>query len=231
MRASLGLFEPFISKRAVKTLSKELRRITRELGHVRNIDEAILYVTSLPSALPVLTAGLRRIREKEMRAVIKVLKRFPCRAMGTLLREALTGLVERTCRDSTDQTLPVYLSDTAVQRFQVLHDLLAPAIIPENGELRHRLRIAIKKWRYLLEAIGQVCGQEYGAALEELKAYQTLLGKLNDMVEFGALSGALKLPPDEAQGLSAALERDSARYLADFIQQALSRPLQYSFHL
>jgi len=151
--------------------------------------------------------------------------------MGAVLRKALTGLAERTCRDSTDQALPVYLSDTAVQRFQVLHDLLAPATLMENAELRHRLRIAIKKWRYLLETIGQVCGQEYGATLEGLKEYQALLGKLNDMVEFGALSNRLKLPPDESQGINAALERDTARYLADFIQLALTRPLQYSFHL
>jgi CHAD domain-containing protein len=231
LRASLGLFGPFIAKRAAKALSKEIRRITRELGHVRNIDEALIYVTSLPAVLPISANRLRKAREKEIRAVIKVLKRFPCREMGLVLRKALAGLSGRISGGNTDHSLPVYLADTSVQRFQELHDLLAPAAIPENVELRHRLRIAIKKWRYLLETIGQVCGQDYGATLEVLKEYQALLGKLNDMVEFGVLCGMLKLPPEEAQQINAALERDTACYLADFIQVAMSRPLQYTFHL
>jgi len=231
LRATADLLGPFIAAAALKGLSKKIRRVTRELGHVRNIDEAIMYCASLPAPLPTLTAGLGRARQKEMAAVVKVLRRFPFKEMGKLLKEAAAELAASAHNDRSDQSLPVYVSDRSVQRFQVLHDLLAPAIVPENVELRHRLRIAIKKWRYLLETVGQVCGQDYSATLEILKEYQTLLGRLNDMVAFAVLAGRLKLPPDETDEFTAALERDTTRYLTEFIQLVASRPLQYTFLL
>ena len=231
MRATLGLFAPFLSAKSVKTLSKEIRLVTRELGHVRNIDEAIIYFNTSPAALPALAERLRRSREKEIKAVIKVLKRFPCPDMDRKLRAAVAALADRQPNVSIDQSLPAYLSETSIQRYQALYDLLAPAIIPENWKERHGLRIAIKKWRYLLETIGQVCGQEYAATLETLKEYQTVLGSLNDMIEFGALCATLRLPPEETKEIKAALERDTVRYLARFVEVATSRPIEYTFLL
>jgi CHAD domain-containing protein len=228
MRATLGLFAPFISGKLLKTLSKKIRRITRELGHVRNIDEAIIYFNSLPTAFPMLAKGLRKAREREITAVIKVLKAFPCQNMDKKLRETVAELAGRSPDDNLDHLLPAYLSETSLQRYQALHDLLASASIPENVEIRHGLRIAIKKWRYLLETIGQVCGQDYGATLETLKEYQTVLGNLNDMVEFGALSDRMTLPAEETKAIRTALDQDTARYLARFIEVASSRPLQYT---
>ncbi|MDA8429132.1 MAG: CHAD domain-containing protein [Geobacteraceae bacterium] len=231
LRATLGLFAPFISAKSAKILSGEIRRVTRELGRVRNIDEAGIYFNSLPASLPVLTKRLRKIRQKEITAVIKALKRVSCRDMGALLRKAAAGLTGSAADNSIDQSLPAYLSNTSIQRYQVLHDLLAAAPIAENRALRHRLRIAIKKWRYLLESVGQVCCQDYASTLELLKEYQTVLGRLNDMVEFSALSDALRLPHEEREAIKTALEQDSERNLALFIELAASRPIQYTFLL
>jgi len=163
-----------------------------------------------------------------MKAVTDVLKPFPRQEMDRTLREAVAGLAGIT---SDDQELPVYLSETSIQRYQAVYDLLLPATIPENVETRHRLRIAIKKWRYLLETLGQVCRHDYSATLETLKEYQTLLGSLNDMVEFGALCDALALPAHEREEITTALVRDSADYLARFIETAAARPPQYTFSL
>lgn len=228
MRAMLGLFLPFIAAKPVKTLSKEIRRITRALGHVRNIDEAIIYFNASSVHLPVLTGGLCRIRKKEVRAVTRILKAFPCRDMDRSLRKAVAKLVGRRPGDGNEERLSTHLSETSAQRYQSLHALLVPAAIPENVEMRHRLRIAIKKWRYLLETIGQVCGQDYGDTLELLKEYQTVLGSLNDMVEFGLLSARLALPEEELHEMKNALERDTARYIARFAEIASSRPIEYT---
>jgi CHAD domain-containing protein len=231
MRATLGLFAPFISGKSVKALSKEIRRVTRELGHVRNIDEAIIYFSASSTPLPALEERLRTVREKEIRTVIKVLKRLPRQDMARMLRKAVAGLSGRSSQDSIDLELPPYLSEISIQRYQAVYDLLAPASMPENRAMLHGLRIAIKKWRYLLETIGQVCGQDYGATLETLKEYQTVLGSLNDMAEFAVLSDSLGLPPEEAKEIKAALERDSEKYLARIIEIAASRPIQYTFLL
>jgi CHAD domain-containing protein len=228
MRAMVSLFEPFIGVKTVKYTSKELRRVTRELGRLRNIDEAIIYFGTTAETLPALTDMLPVAREEEMRMVTDVLKSFPREGMDRMFRKAvaeLTGVVD------DDKTLPVYLSETSIQRYQAVYDLLVPATIPENVEIRHALRIAIKKWRYLLETLGQVCQQDYSAALSKLKDYQTLLGRLNDMVEFGVLCSLLSLPQPEAEEVRQLLERDSTACLEIFIKTAASRPLQYTFTL
>ena len=228
LRATLGLFFPFISGKALKTLAKDVQKITRALGHVRNIDEAILYFDAQSASLPLLSAELRRARDTESKAVVRSLKAFECRETDRVMREAVAGLTGGAERAGIDQRLAAYLSETSLRRYRQLADLLAPATSPENVEGRHRLRIAIKKWRYLLEVAGQLCGQDYGATLAVLKEYQTLLGSLNDMVEFAALSARLMLPAQESHEIRVALERDAAVYLTRFIELAASQPLQYT---
>ncbi len=226
MRATIGLFAPFIADKIVRRISKSLRRITRDLGRLRNIDEAVIYFGSLPDPLPVLSGLLPAAREREMQAVRDLLKPFPCREMDRMLRKAVAELAGIP---QGDQGLPVYLSETSIRRYQAVHDLLLPSTVPEDVATRHRLRIAIKKWRYLLETLGQVCQQDYSAALETLKGYQTLLGSLNDMVEFAGLCDSLAIPQDEREWVAVSLQRDSADYLARFIETAADRPPQYTY--
>jgi CHAD domain-containing protein len=163
-----------------------------------------------------------------MKAVTDVLKRFPRQRLDGMLREAVAELAGIP---DVDQALPVYLSEKSIQRYQAVYDLLVPAMIPENAGTRHALRIAIKKWRYLLETLGQICRHDYCATLETLKEYQSLLGSLNDMAEFTALCHTLTLPLHEREEIKAALALDSAAYLARFIETAAVRPLQYTFSL
>jgi len=228
MRATLGLLAPFITGRRVRRISKILRRVTRAVGRLRNIDEAIIYFGSLPVALPTLSSMLPGARKEELRRVRGILKAFPRQKLDRFLREAVADL---TGIHDDDQSLALYLSETAIQRCQAVHDLLVQATTTEHAETRHALRIAIKKWRYLLETVGQVCGRDYGASLENLKEYQTLLGKLNDLVEFAVLCHTLKIPAHEAAQIKAALAQDTADHLARFIETAATRPPQYIFNL
>jgi CHAD domain-containing protein len=228
IRATVGLFTPVITGKAVKRISKTFQRVTRKLGRLRNIDEAVIYCNGLAFPLSVLNRLLQVARVEEMKSVTDALKLFPRQEMDRLLRETVAELAVIAC---DDQALPVYLSATSIQRYQSVYDLLLPATIPENGETRHALRIAIKKWRYLLETLGQLCQRDYCATLETLKEYQTQLGHLNDMVEFDALCDALMLPQHEREKMTAALARDSAQFLTRFIETAATRPLQYTFSL
>lgn len=227
MRATLDLLAPFITGKRVKRVAKALRRVTRAVGRLRNIDEAIIYFKALPVALPTLCSMLPRARKEELKRVTSVLKQLPQHELDRLLREAVAELA--TIPDG-DQQLTLYLSQTSLQRYQAVHDLLVQATTTEHAQTRHALRIAIKKWRYLLETVGQVCGRDYNAALENLKEYQTLLGKLNDMVEFTVLCHTLKIPAQEAAQIDAALEQDTADYLARFAETTATRPPQYTFN-
>jgi len=228
LRATVGLFAPFIADRRARRISKELRRVTRELGRLRNVDEALIYFNSFPEPLPALNRMLSAAREKEMQTVRDTLKLFPRLELDRLLRESVSEL---SATGHDDPSLPVHLSETSIRRYQAVHDLLLPAMVPENVETRHALRIAIKKWRYLLETLGQVCRHDYSEQLDALKDYQALLGRLNDMVEFAALCDSPDLPTEENTAVRAAIARDTAAYLKQFLETAVNRPLQYTFDL
>lgn len=231
LRAALELLSPLIPTKTVKMFSRELRRVIRVLGAVRNLDEALIYFTALPDEFPALNKRLRRARRQEIKAVVKALKVLPQREMDRRLRKAVSGMTAGPSRSGVEQQLPAYFSEISIQRYRTLHDLLPVAIIPENVTGRHRLRIAIKKWRYLLETVGQVFDQDYGDTLETLKGYQTLLGSLNDMVEFAVVCHRLELPKAELKAIKKALARDTAVHFARFSELAGAQTLQYSFHL
>lgn len=231
LRAAVGLFEPFLPGKPVNRLSREIRSITRTLGRVRNVDEALLYCTNIPEPLPVLTSALGRARKREAVVAVRALKEFTCEGTDRMVRKAVAHLDAKAAKNGTKNSLQTYLSELSLKRFRQMHNLLAPAVTGENVAGRHRLRIAVKKWRYLLEALGQIGGADFGATLETLKGYQTVLGDLNDMVEFTELFRSLGLPPEEFAVIREALARDSARHFAAFVQMAAECPLQYIFHL
>ena len=226
MRAMIGLFAPFVDGSVAGKFAKQLRRITRKLGRLRNVDEAMVYFSGLSEPQPVLAGLLRTIRVREMRAVADVLDRFPRQDLDRDMRKIVAELV---VIPADDPALPVYFSETSIQRYQRVFDLLLSATVPGNVLERHALRIAIKKWRYLLETLGQVCRHDYSAALFLLKEYQTLLGSLNDMAEFGELCDTLDIPDNEKRIVAASLTEDSGIYLARFIETVAARPPQYIF--
>jgi len=176
--------------------------------------------------LTKLIEALHTARRDEMKAVASVLGSFPVPEIDRVIREAVSGLA---VLPADDQQLTVFLSDISIRRYQAVYDLLLPATIPEDVETRHELRIAIKKWRYLLETLGQICRKDYSAALYTLKEYQTMLGSLNDLIEFGALCDTLNIPDDERQVVDATLAEDAGKQLARFIEAVATRPPQYTF--
>ncbi len=226
LRATIGLFAPFVAEGKPRRIGKELQRVTRSLGRLRNLDEAQAYFSPFTTALPVLIREMAAARETELRRVSEELESFPRQKLDRLLRKGVEALSEIP-GDAAD--LLEYLSTTAFRRFQTVHDLLPPAIDTENVAGRHALRIAIKKWRYLLETAGTVFRHDYTAPLELLKEYQTLLGALNDLEEFRGLIDEYDLPESERRVVMGHFEQDVADHLGRFLELSAARPPQYTF--
>lgn len=223
MRATIALIAPLISGKGLRFIVRAIRKLTRALGAVRTIDEAIIYTAPCSEAVPVLTAVLGMVRSRELVAVIAALERLPRHAIDRRLRKSVSRLAVLP----HDRSVAGHLEAVSTGRFQAIHDLLLPASHPERVEIRHALRIAVKKWRYSLETLAQLCGRDYVATLEALKEYQTVLGKLNDFAEFRALCDSMDLPLDEVEELRVILDRDTRMYLDRFLGMAASHPLQY----
>jgi len=224
LRSILVLFTPFIAGKTVKNATVNIKKLTSELGHIRNIDEAILYFAECSG----ISSKLGIVREQEMKVASDLLKSFPVRDMDRLLRITVEELT-RLAPD--DQIILSYLSETSLKRYQSVYESLLPAIYPENVEARHALRIAIKKWRYHLEAVGYICQHDYSTTIENLKEYQTLLGKLNDLSEFHVLCGSLGLNRLDSEKVKQLLARDTMIYLSRFIEMAQIKKINYTFNL
>lgn len=91
------------------------------------------------------------------------------------------------------------------------------------------MRIAIKKWRYFFEIVAPILDRDYGAVLGLLKEYQTVLGRMNDVAEFGLLCRNLKLSPTEHEHIEKILRAEDELLLECFTALVERKPLSYTF--
>jgi CHAD domain-containing protein len=169
------------------------------------------------------------MRKRELARVEEVLKGFKPKQLAPLVRGIEADLAGAAAPKPDGVTLSAYLSATSLRLFQRIDDHLAPARKRDNVETRHALRIAVKKRRYFLEIVARMVGREYEAELEHLKDYQSILGRMNDMVEFPAVCHRLELDPAERQAVEDALRREERLLWRRFLELMRKQPLQCSF--
>jgi len=230
-RAALNLLGPLSGCGDVPVLTRQVRSLTRTLGNLRNLDEALVFMGTHAEqvGLPGLMGLLAGQREHEQRAIIKALKAFKPKKHDGMVRAVVACLTMERLRTGIAVPLPSYLSNTSISLFETIQDLLPAALDFENTGERHALRIAIKKWRYFLETVSVILEQDYDAALEQLKKYQTLLGSMNDMTVFGLLCREAGGAGNELDRAEQLLASESKRLFEEFAILAETEPLRYSF--
>jgi len=232
-RAALELYYPFAPKGSRTELRKSIRKLTRILGGLRNIDEAQLFFQSrLPPEISAdnrLCHNLSELRSREMKRIEKALKAFDHRNLDRMVRETVAGLNEECITDRNRFSLLAYFSDVSIRLYLPIHQLRAVSTAPGQRTLRHALRIAIKKWRYFFEIIAQVLDRDYTPHLELLKEYQSTLGRMNDITVFELLLRDLELSPASREYLAATLLAEEALLLENFTKLVERKPLAYTF--
>ncbi len=231
----MELFYPLLPKGSKAELRKSVRKLTRTLGGMRNVDEALIFFHSQAgtdrSADATLCHALSVRRTRELKRIVKMLKTFDHRALGRKVRKMAAGLNAETITLRNNISVPAYLSEAYLNQYLPVHPLLAGALSPEHRATRHALRIIIKKWRYFLEIVTPILERDYAPLLEQLKEYQSILGRMNDLAEFGLLLNKLKLPPTERTQAEATLLTEDARLLKSFRELSELKPLAASFQI
>ena len=232
-RAALRLFEPWIPPKNAALLNKNIRKLTRNLGSLRNIDEALLFFRL---HTPAESAGgyqlcylLTQMRGGELARVNESLTTFDRHRLNRTVRKAAARLEDRQITAGKACSLPDYFSDTCNRLYQPVHDLLPLATSPEQRDSRHLLRIAIKKWRYFFEIVAPLLGAHAGPILERLKEYQTVLGRMNDVAVFGALCNSLILSRRERRFVEITLRGEDGLLLQKLTELIEHKPLVYTF--
>jgi CHAD domain-containing protein len=232
-RAVLELFYPFAPKGQKTELKKNIRTLTRILGGLRNIDEAQIFFRSRLPADAVCSSLLQQMlsecRSKELKQIKKVLGAFDQSRLDQVVREIVAGLNEDAITVRNSVSLLAGFSEASIRHFMPIHQWLGGSTAPEQRTSRHALRIAIKKWRYFLEIITPILGRDYTPQLEQLKEYQSIMGRMNDIAEFEVLLDSLTLAADEHEACKALLLTEDSHLLHEFTGLVERKPLAYTF--
>lgn len=197
MRATLRVFGAYLDKPRIKPFAKDLRRVGRTLGAVRDLDvfreKTQIYIDTLPPErqnelkplMVVLNAEHQRARNRlldflDSERYVRFKKNF-----SIFLKEP--GAAEPPVFTREGEPLPhrirhvlpivLYQRLARVRAFEELVNKPDVAV-----EQLHQLRIAFKGLRYTLEFFREVLGRDAEALIEEIKGMQDHLGALQDAV-------------------------------------------------
>jgi len=222
IRATLGAAAPWVpggrAARQVRRVAAGLRRLGRQLGAARDLD--VLLDETLPalagregptaeSALGVVRARALAARAAAYAELISAQAAPACGALLLHLEQLLFELAQPEARVDVpleaDDALLHLLRQQHRRVFRVAGDLMHL-----NARQRHRLRIAVKRLRYLWDLVPQIPGQEDRAGYSDaLGAVQAALGSIHDAAVARQLLQSL-----QATGrLVAAARRREARTL------------------
>jgi CHAD domain-containing protein len=196
LREGLRLFVSCYPAGELDRLGKKVSRITRLLGEVRNLDEAILFFGELANSLepPAYESAenfLSPFRQRRQKAVNR---------LGPQLRALHAGPLQkqfyRTIRapflfrgpggDSPQAFTPLgdFAREALNGNLAAVLELIPAASREEEVAAQHRLRIAVKHFRYRMEILSFLIGEKFPPLLHLVKNYQDVLGKMHDLDVF-----------------------------------------------
>lgn len=205
LREGLLLFAPLYRPAALRRGIRPVRRVTRLLGAVRNADEALLFFRELAaSADPVCRAPLaellaryERHRRAEAHRLDDVLASLDAAATHAALAKSVARprvFASPAAPVDPFMTVGAFAADGFARRLAELLELLPAASRDEDAAAQHRLRIAVKHYRYRLEILSFLLRDGYAALHDQLKGYQEVLGKMHDLDVFAGLVRQEGLP-------------------------------------
>jgi len=189
---------------AGRRLERAVRRLTRVLGPVRELDVAVMMLDELASRPEVPRAAVvclqQAIRDERARLhrgltdivdaghLEKLTKRALAAARG---RERVTAA--RVPRDPAQLALALGRAARRAERVRATVDNAAGIYLPDR---LHDVRIAVKKLRYTMEVARQLTGSRARARIATLKRTQDLLGRMHDLEVLIARTRAVQGSPN-----------------------------------
>lgn len=197
LREALILFAPCFPLKNFSRIQAETKQLTNLLGAVRNTDEALLFFTplrpSIPAiAAPALDAWLRKLRIRRTKELSYLAGRLKKLNLVSRMNEMQIALDKpHLFLSSTDDPfMPVnaYFRIKLHERETRLQHLLPDSLCEQNIVALHRLRIAVKKFRYSFELSAPHRAEDgYKNLYAVVKKFQEILGKIHDLDVFREL--------------------------------------------
>jgi CHAD domain-containing protein len=229
LREALPVLGASADEGALDRAGKRVRRITRALGPVRELDVTLSLLAELEGKGAAPQRGIARVRAavieerlKRRRAMLDAIK--PSR-----LEKLRKRLVQVAAPERRKQPTRTALAEAATQAALRARRLRA-AIDRAGGiylaDRLHRVRIEAKKLRYALEIQRELTHSRSTARLNRLKHQQDLLGRVHDLEVLiertrevqASLPGANRRAMAELNRLIRALEAECREGHATYMQ-------------
>jgi CHAD domain-containing protein len=189
LREVLPPMRDVLPRHAAERARLAVRRVTRALGSVRELDVAIGLFDELAEAHGLAAAArqvVRRTMVRERDATLGRLRTALPARRGERLKATLAVLVAQTGPDLAAVARLTSAVDRRVARrggrVRKALDRAGSLYVPER---LHKVRIAVKQLRYALEVAGDARRSRTTARVAQLRAIQDLLGRAHDLHVLG----------------------------------------------
>jgi CHAD domain-containing protein len=190
-RSALRLLEPYFRQKAIAGYARSLRKLARTLGVVRDLDVQIDDLTRFADASPDHAAGIAGAvtlldarRAAARRALNRMLDRGGYRRFVEDYADFLTTPGKGARLIENDDVHPARLRHVLPELiYRHLGAVRAYSDVITDADMTtlHALRIEFKRLRYVVALFADVLGSSAAEFIEELKAIQDHLGRLNDL--------------------------------------------------
>ena len=233
----LALFASCYPPEVIRAMGKKVKKVTRFLGDIRNADEAILFFTDLAAQLD---DGCRRDlepflvschddRERTVRGLKNGIRKISEGSLPELYLKTLNSLSLFAPPDKGINLfcpLSGFAGYALDQRLSTIRELLPQARGAGAIEAQHRLRIAVKRFRYRMELLSFLIEDEYPLLHGVVKGYQDVLGTMHDLDVFGGIVREADFPAETEKMLLDAITAQREKLFSDFCRMLEEQPLE-----
>jgi CHAD domain-containing protein len=182
LREALPVLRATVNRPALSRVQRQVRKMTRALGPVRELDVSLQHLDELAARNVVSSRALGRVRS--------ALARERASRRRQMLAAISPGKLERLRQrlgqvsSGPETTQPASTLDEARRQVAKRARRLAAAVEHAGGlylpDRLHSVRVAAKKLRYALEIERELRRAKGTARITQLKRLQDLLGRMHD---------------------------------------------------
>jgi len=201
LREAVPVFATGLKGSSARKATRKIRRLTRALGSVRELDVTLLILDELAAASDVprsavedVRAGVVRERDARRAVMLKRLGRVDLAKLAQRLES-----VEASLQNAPEEPWRKALGSRLLRRSRRLRAANDAAGHMYSPDRLHEVRIAAKKLRYGLELASDAGVRQVAPHVRAIKRLQDLLGKLHDLQVLQSHVAAAQISRDLAR--------------------------------
>lgn len=161
-------------------LQRQFKKVLKRMGPLRDVQVQLETISTFRATEPIkdFKRALMRLERREIEDIRKDLKRRRGRRLSDEMTDLRAGLEGR--REALDDARLGRSIERLLRMRRNEYVKARRAFTPENEDTLHPMRIALKKFRYVVEAAQPVLSDWAKERVSQMHACQTLMGDTRD---------------------------------------------------